>query len=91
MAMSDDEKEYFVLVIETSINKAIKPVMDKLAENTLDIQSQKQTLNGINGSGGLIADHDSLKKRVSRFYVIGGLFQGFGVGLGFWLKTIFKD
>lgn len=64
MAYSDDEKEYLKLVIEGSINTAMKPVMEHLTDNALQLQRHEQSLYGVTGDNGLNGDMKTIKGKV---------------------------
>jgi len=53
MALDDDDKELFKLIVETSMNKAMKPIADELTEHSLKLQKIDQTLYGETGNNGL--------------------------------------
>ena len=53
MAFEDDDKELLKLLIETSMNRAMKPIADEITEHTLTIQKLNQTVYGENGDNGM--------------------------------------
>lgn len=64
MPLNDDDKEYLRMLIETSINSAMKPVMDKLSDNELSIQRHEQSLYGAEGNNGLTGDMKTAKRKI---------------------------
>ena len=53
MAFEDDDKELLKLLIETSMNRAMKPIADEITEHSLKLQKIDQTLYGETGNNGL--------------------------------------
>lgn len=92
MAYTDDDKEYLKLVIEGSINTAMKPVMEHIAENNLKLQKHEQQLNGVNGDNGLNGDVSNLKKDVKRFDAklawTAGVVTGISIAFSFFKSKI---
>lgn len=62
MPLNDDDKDYLKMLIETSMNTALKPVMDKLSEHELSKQRHEQSLYGAEGNNGLTGDMKSIKR-----------------------------
>lgn len=50
---NEDDKEYLKLVIETSMNKAMKPIAEELSAHSLKLQRLDQTMYGETGNNGL--------------------------------------
>jgi len=86
MAYDDNEKEYLKLVIHESINTSMKPVMDQLVENSLQLQRHEQMLVGADGTNGLNGDMRTIKKKILSFDVKIGWATGAAVGI----STIFS-
>lgn len=55
MPFDPEDKEYLKLIIESSINTAIKPTHEHLAQVDLELQEHRQTLTGIDGTNGLVS------------------------------------
>jgi hypothetical protein len=62
--MTDDEKEYMKLIVQTSMSVAIKPLTDELADHSLSIQRVTQTVYGATGTNGLNGSMKTIKKDV---------------------------
>ena len=65
MPLTDDDKEHLKLLIESSINGAMKPVMEHIADNNLQLQRHEQLLVGVDGTNGLNGDMKKTKERVT--------------------------
>ena len=62
MPLDDNDREHLELLIERSMNRAMKPVVDQITELELGRQRHEQLLTGVNGQNGLNGDVQSLKK-----------------------------
>lgn len=52
--LEPEDKEYLKLVIESSVNSAMKPVHKHIVDIDLKQQEQGQILTGVGGSNGLV-------------------------------------
>lgn len=93
MPLNDDDKEYFKLVIETSINSALKPITDKIVTAELDTQELQQTVYGANRDNGLSGDMKTVKKSIDGFNMklawATGLATGISIIAGSVIKKLF--
>jgi hypothetical protein len=80
MSLNDDDKDYFRLVIETSINGSMKPVMDKLSDHELSIQRHEQSLYGAEGNNGLNGDNKKHKAFQRTVVFVFAVLQALQVG-----------
>ena len=53
MAFDSDEKDHLSLIVETAMNRAMKPIQEELTQHSLTIQKIDQTLYGETGENGL--------------------------------------
>ena len=90
MSLNDDDKEYFKLVIESSINAAMKPVMTEVAENKLITQRHEQSLYGAEGNNGLTGDMKTVKRKVEGVNLKIAWAMGAGTAIATIGATIFK-
>jgi len=90
MALDADDKEYFKLLIEGSINTAMKPVMDKLTDDALQLQKLEQSVYGPNGDNGLTGDMKSVKRKIEGFNTKIAWITGIGSGISIAI-SLFKN
>jgi len=91
MAYDEDQKEYLKLVIHESINTAMKPVMDKLADDSLQLQRHEQMLVGADGTNGLNGDMRSMKRKILAFDVKIGWATGAAIGISTAISLLKKN
>lgn len=83
--MTADEEKYIGLFINKAVTDAVTPL-------TRSIQSLHQTVhgeNGLDGDGSLVGDLITMKKRHNNLVTLGGIAQGVGAGIAFWLGQLF--
>ena len=66
MAFDSDEKDHLSLIVETAMNRAMKPISDELAEHALQLQELRQTTFGVTGNNGLRSDTESAKREIQK-------------------------
>jgi hypothetical protein len=90
MALNDEDKEYFKLVIESSINSAMKPMTDKVVDSEMSIQELQQTVYGPNRDNGLNGDMKSVKRSIEGFNMKLAWATGAATGISIVIGTIIK-
>ena len=87
--LEPEDKEYLKLVIESSMNSAMKPVHEHLVTIDMKQQEHDQLLKGVDGTNGLNGDVRSLKKfRDSVNLRIAWVAGGFSVAGAIGIKVI---
>jgi hypothetical protein len=90
MSLNEEDKEYFKLVIESSINSAMKPMTDKVVDSEMNIQELQQTVFGPNRDNGLNGDMKSVKRSIEGFNMKLACATGAATGISIVIGTIIK-
>ena len=90
MPLTKADREFIRLSVSEIMEEKLRPVTKKNEEQDKELNEVRQTVYGVNNDNGLNGDMKKMKAQFQKFWIVSGVGQGMAVGIGVWLRSMWK-